>query len=67
MMFEINYVEQNIHLSTVIGTLAREKSTQCQTGIALSALEAPYVKVFVLHAQHLPAALLLTRLTKRFT
>lgn len=55
------------HLGAVIGALACEKSTQCQTGIALSALEAPYMKVFVLHTQHLPAALLLAGLAKRFT
>lgn len=55
------------HLGAVIGTLACEESTLRQTGVALGTLEAPYVKVFVLHPQNLPTALLLTRLTKRFT
>lgn len=55
------------HLGAVVGTLACEEATLRQTGVTLGALEAPYVKVLVLHPQYFPTALLLARLTKRFT
>lgn len=56
-----------IIFSAVVGTLTREEATLRQTGVTLGTLEAPYVKVFVLHPQYFPTALLLARLTKRFT
>lgn len=55
------------HLGAIIGIVAYKEAALRQTGIALGALEASYVKVFVLHAQDLPAALLLAGLAKRFT
>lgn len=66
----MNYILEKayiLYLGTIIRTFARKKATLRQTGVTLSALEASYVKVFILHAQHLPAALLLARLAKCFT
>lgn len=61
------YPRDATHLGAVVGTLTCEEATLRQTGVTLGTLEAPYVKVLVLHPQYLPTALLLAGLTKRFT
>lgn len=45
----------------------REETALGQAALALGALEAANVKVLVLNAQHLAAALLLARVAKRLT